>query len=84
MAKCDVCGRPATTQLTVRDGSQTRQINLCDQHYAEAVGEGFGRRGEGAPGRDTKQRIIDVGSFIIVHDVEHPGEIEDAPQRVAP
>lgn len=43
MAKCDVCGRPATTQLTVRDGSQTRQINLCDQHYAEAVGEGFGR-----------------------------------------
>ena len=43
MAKCDVCGRPATTELTVRDGSQTRQINLCDQHYAEAVGEGFGR-----------------------------------------
>ena len=43
MAKCDVCGRPATTQLTVRDGGQTRQINLCDQHYAEAVGEGFGR-----------------------------------------
>ena len=22
---------------------QTRQINLCDQRYAEAVGEGFGR-----------------------------------------
>jgi ATP-dependent Clp protease ATP-binding subunit ClpC len=43
MAKCDVCGRPATTQLTVRDGSETRQINLCDQHYAEAVGERFGR-----------------------------------------
>jgi ATP-dependent Clp protease ATP-binding subunit ClpC len=43
MAKCDVCGRPATTQLTVREGSQTRQINLCDQHYAEAVGERFGR-----------------------------------------
>ena len=43
MAKCDVCGRPATTQLTVRDGGQTRQINLCDQHYEESVGEGFGR-----------------------------------------
>jgi ATP-dependent Clp protease ATP-binding subunit ClpC len=43
MAKCDVCGRPATTQLTVREGGQTRKINLCDQHYAETVGEGFGR-----------------------------------------
>ena len=43
MAKCDVCGRPATTQLTVRDSGQTRQISLCDQHYAEAAGEGFGR-----------------------------------------
>ena len=33
MAKCDVCGRPATTQLTVREGCQERQINLCDQRY---------------------------------------------------
>ncbi|MCW7541419.1 hypothetical protein OOT46_26765 [Aquabacterium sp. A7-Y] len=43
MAKCDVCGRPATTQLTVRDGSQTRRITLCDQHHAEAVSEGAWR-----------------------------------------
>ncbi|MGZ5133323.1 MAG: Clp protease N-terminal domain-containing protein, partial [Caldimonas sp.] len=44
MAKCDVCGRPATTQLTVREGGKTRQIALCDQHYAEAMGSGgFGR-----------------------------------------
>ena len=43
MAKCDVCGRPATTQLTVREGGKTRQIALCDQHYAEAMGGGFDR-----------------------------------------
>ncbi|MCW3005356.1 MAG: sigma-54 interaction domain protein, partial [Conexibacter sp.] len=42
MAKCDVCGRPATTQLTVRENGATRQINLCDQHYAEAMGGGAG------------------------------------------
>jgi ATP-dependent Clp protease ATP-binding subunit ClpC len=44
MAKCDICGRPATTQLTVREGNDTRQIALCDQHYAEAMGgAGLGR-----------------------------------------
>ncbi|HEV7912197.1 MAG TPA: ATP-dependent Clp protease ATP-binding subunit, partial [Albitalea sp.] len=44
MAKCDVCGRPATTTLTVRENGMTRQVALCDQHYAEAMGgSGFGR-----------------------------------------
>ena len=38
MAKCDVCGRPATTELTLREGGKTRQVALCDQHYAEAMG----------------------------------------------
>jgi len=38
MAKCDICGRPATTQLTVREGSTSRQVTLCDQHYAQAMG----------------------------------------------
>ncbi|MFD1576739.1 ATP-dependent Clp protease ATP-binding subunit [Ramlibacter ginsenosidimutans] len=44
MAKCEVCGRPATTQLTVRENGRTRQIALCDEHYAELMeGGGFGR-----------------------------------------
>ncbi|SFN22325.1 ATP-dependent Clp protease ATP-binding subunit [Variovorax sp. OV329] len=43
MAKCDVCGRPATTQLTLREGGKTRQVALCDEHYAETMGKTFGR-----------------------------------------
>jgi ATP-dependent Clp protease ATP-binding subunit ClpC len=43
MAQCAVCGRPATTQLTVREGGQTREVALCDEHYAEAMGRSFGR-----------------------------------------
>ncbi|MDM0109545.1 ATP-dependent Clp protease ATP-binding subunit [Variovorax sp. J22R24] len=43
MAKCDVCGRPASTQLTLREGGKTRQVALCDEHYAEAMGNAFGR-----------------------------------------
>jgi ATP-dependent Clp protease ATP-binding subunit ClpC len=38
MAKCDICGRPATTQLTVRENGESRQIALCDEHYAQAMG----------------------------------------------
>src|SRR5258706_12092535 len=38
MAKCDVCGRPATTQVTVRENGKSRQIALCDEHYAEVMG----------------------------------------------
>ncbi|VTU16505.1 ATP-dependent Clp protease ATP-binding subunit [Variovorax sp. RA8] len=43
MAKCDVCGRPATTQLTLREGGKTREVALCDEHYAEAMGSAFER-----------------------------------------
>ena len=43
MAKCDVCGRPASTQLTLREGGKTRQVALCDEHYAETMGSAFGR-----------------------------------------
>src|SRR6185436_4115547 len=44
MAKCEVCGRPATTQLTVRENGRARQLSLCDEHYAELMGDGgFGR-----------------------------------------
>ncbi|MDM0117560.1 ATP-dependent Clp protease ATP-binding subunit [Variovorax sp. J22R133] len=43
MAKCDVCGRPATTQLTLREGGKTRQVALCDEHYAETMGSALGR-----------------------------------------
>src|SRR5258706_15682040 len=38
MAKCDVCGRPATTQVTVRENGKSRQIARCDEHYAEVMG----------------------------------------------
>lgn len=43
MAKCDVCGRPASTQVTLREGGQTRQVALCDEHYAETMARTFGR-----------------------------------------
>ncbi|WP_436411660.1 ATP-dependent Clp protease ATP-binding subunit [Variovorax ginsengisoli] len=43
MAKCDVCGRPATTQLTLREGGRSREVTLCDEHYAEAMGSAFER-----------------------------------------
>ncbi|MDM0090109.1 MULTISPECIES: ATP-dependent Clp protease ATP-binding subunit [unclassified Variovorax] len=43
MAKCDVCGRPASTQLTLREGGQTRQVALCDEHYAETMARTFKR-----------------------------------------
>ncbi|KIU01588.1 hypothetical protein QU38_00860, partial [Staphylococcus aureus] len=35
------------------------------------------------PGRHAQQRIVDVGAIVIVHDVQHPREIEHAPQRMA-
>jgi len=41
MAKCIICGRPATTQVTIREGGTTRQVALCDEHYAEAMGGGM-------------------------------------------
>src|SRR4051812_44943800 len=37
MAQCVVCGRPATTQVTVSENGERRQIALCDEHYAEMV-----------------------------------------------
>ena len=41
MAKCIICGRPATTQVTLRENGATRQVALCDEHYAEAMGGGM-------------------------------------------
>ena len=38
MAKCSICGKPATTQVTVSENGQERLIALCDEHYAEVVG----------------------------------------------
>src|SRR3546814_14943125 len=37
------------------------------------------RHDERAPGCDAQQRIVDVGALVIIHDVEHPDEVEDAP-----
>jgi ATP-dependent Clp protease ATP-binding subunit ClpC len=41
MAKCIICGRPATTQVTIREGGTARQVALCDEHYAETMGGGM-------------------------------------------
>ncbi|MFM0689947.1 ATP-dependent Clp protease ATP-binding subunit [Paraburkholderia strydomiana] len=35
MAECSVCGKPATSQITITENGQRRQLMLCDQHYME-------------------------------------------------
>ena len=35
MAKCVVCGKPATTQVTITENGKRRQLALCDEHYAQ-------------------------------------------------
>ncbi|MGF6602716.1 ATP-dependent Clp protease ATP-binding subunit ClpC [Paraburkholderia sp. GAS448] len=35
MAKCSVCGKPATTQITITENGQRRQLMLCDEHHME-------------------------------------------------
>jgi ATP-dependent Clp protease ATP-binding subunit ClpC len=43
MAECSVCGRPATRQVTIVENGKRRQVDLCEEHYAEALGDrGFG------------------------------------------
>jgi len=37
MAKCSICGKPTTTQVTVIDNGTRRQMYLCDEHYAEMM-----------------------------------------------
>jgi ATP-dependent Clp protease ATP-binding subunit ClpC len=37
MANCAVCGRPATTQITVSENGRRTQVALCDRHYAEVA-----------------------------------------------
>ena len=38
MAKCEVCGRPATAQVTINENGELRRVSLCSEHYAEIVG----------------------------------------------
>ena len=38
MAKCEVCGRPATAQITINENGELRKVSLCSEHYAEIVG----------------------------------------------
>jgi ATP-dependent Clp protease ATP-binding subunit ClpC len=38
MAKCEVCGRPATAQITINENGELRRVALCSEHYAEIVG----------------------------------------------
>jgi ATP-dependent Clp protease ATP-binding subunit ClpC len=35
MAECSVCGKPATSQITITENGQRRQLMLCDEHYME-------------------------------------------------
>src|ERR1700742_1313895 len=35
MAKCSVCGKPATTQITITENGQRRQLMLCDEHHMQ-------------------------------------------------
>jgi ATP-dependent Clp protease ATP-binding subunit ClpC len=35
MANCSVCGKPATSQITITENGQRRQLTLCDEHYME-------------------------------------------------
>ena len=37
MAQCVICGKPATTQVTVTENGERRQVALCDEHNAELV-----------------------------------------------
>ena len=39
MAQCKICGRPASAHVTVRENGRTAQVALCDEHYAEAMGQ---------------------------------------------
>ncbi|SAL59718.1 Clp domain-containing protein [Caballeronia choica] len=35
MATCSVCGKPATSQITITENGQRRQLTLCDEHYMQ-------------------------------------------------
>ncbi|HTI18870.1 MAG TPA: ATP-dependent Clp protease ATP-binding subunit [Trinickia sp.] len=35
MANCSICGKPATSQITLTENGQHRQLMLCDEHYME-------------------------------------------------
>ena len=35
MAECSVCGKPATSQITITENGQRRQLMLCNEHYME-------------------------------------------------
>ena len=35
MATCSICGKPATSQITITENGQRRQLMLCHEHYLE-------------------------------------------------
>jgi ATP-dependent Clp protease ATP-binding subunit ClpC len=35
MATCSVCGKPATSQITITENGQRRQLTLCNEHYVQ-------------------------------------------------
>lgn len=37
MATCSVCGKPATSQITITENGESRQLALCDEHYMELM-----------------------------------------------
>ncbi len=35
MANCSVCGKPATSQISITENGERRQLMLCHEHYME-------------------------------------------------
>ncbi|MGZ5685843.1 MAG: hypothetical protein ACXWG9_17095, partial [Usitatibacter sp.] len=58
MAKCAVCGKPATHQVTVNEDGRLERVPLCDEHYAEVMG------GESSPMESLFQDNDVFGRFF--------------------
>ena len=68
MAKCAVCGRPATHQVTVNENGKLERMPLCDEHYAEVMG------GASSPMESLFQDSDVFGDFFAGHaDFNHSG-----------
>jgi ATP-dependent Clp protease ATP-binding subunit ClpC len=77
MAKCSVCGKPATTQVTVSENGKRRQVSLCDEHYAEVTGSR-------APGQSPLESLFGGGMFDRLFDDSWAGFGDGEPTRKAP
>src|SRR6266850_1517893 len=74
MAQCAVCGRPATTQVTVKENGERRTIPLCDEHYAELMG---------SRGMSPLESLFRNDVFERFFDDEWPGSAVSRPRAGA-